>query len=161
MLAVLVFALSSYAQTFDRFAPCDIPTSPLSTVAAADVNACEALCAASDACGAYTFVSGWDRCKLFAPTTRHVGVRITAGLVANGVVTAQQEDHDNTGKDLESVPRDLPDANACGAACVATAGCVGFSYVEGYRSCWLKRTEGVLVSKAFRCGFRIPSTESQ
>lgn len=152
LLSLVPFANAQ--AVYERRAPCDIPTPILTTVPADDVEACEQACTATAGCGAYTFVSGWDRCKLHAPTDRHVAVRILAGVVANGVALTPAPDHDHTGKDLERAPRDLPEASACAAACVATTGCVGYSYVEGYRSCWLKQTEGALVPKTFACGHR-------
>ena len=63
-------------------------------------------------------------------------------------------DHDHAGKDLERTPRDLPSTASCAEACINTASCVGFVYIQGYRSCWLKATDGALTPKAFVCASR-------
>ena len=152
-MTVLLVLSAAFAQgAFERHDGCDVPTPVLSSVSVDDVDACERSCTATTGCGAYTFVSGWDRCKLHAPTDRHVAIRMFAAVVTDGVLTSPRAEHDNTGRDLESTPRDLPSAAACGEACSATSGCLGYSYVEGYRSCWLKKTAGVLVEKTFTCG---------
>ncbi len=122
------------------------------------MEACEATCRDRADCGAYTFVSGWGRCRLFAPTERRATVHLVAGVVRGEPRTLEplRRDHDHAGQDLESAPRDLPSAEACAEACLATPACVGLVYVEGYRSCWLKRTDGAVAPKTFTCGRREP-----
>lgn len=149
---MLSFVVAAHAS------PCDIPTSPLATVPASNVAACSQACADQPGCGAYTFISGWDRCRLHAPTTRRVNVRMFAATLAlvsgERTLSAPQPDMDHRGRDLESAPRDLPSAEACGQACLQEPSCMGYAYVEGYRSCWLKATDGVLQPKTFTCGSR-------
>ncbi len=137
-----------------------MPAPVLASEDAADADACEARCAARADCGAWTFVSGWGKCRLHAATTKRATVHLVSATAATVdgkvVVGALQRDHDHAGKDLEPTPRDLPSAEACAEACAATAACAGLVYVEGYRSCWLKRTDGAVTPKTFTCGVRTP-----
>jgi hypothetical protein len=142
-------------------AACDVPTPPLSRQSTADAPACAAACAADPACGAWAYVSGWGQCRLHAPTTRKVAVAMIAAVEeigADGVraMSAPRRDHDNAGKDLEAAPRDLGSPEDCAAACLGTAACHGYVYVEGYRACWLKREVGALSPKTFTCGVVAP-----
>lgn len=137
-------------------AACDIPTAAAFTAGATDVEACEAACAVDPACAAYVFISGWDRCSLKRAATPRIALHMVAAQVTDGpdgarIAGEPHRDHDHAGKDLEASPRDLPDAAACAAACDQTAACRGYVYIEGYRSCWLKATDGAVTPKTFTC----------
>lgn len=146
------------APGFVRHEACDVPAPVLASEAADGADACEARCAARGDCGAWTYVSGWGRCRLHGSGGKRATVHLVAAPAATVggqvVVGALQRDHDHAGKDFESTARDLPSAEACAQACAATVGCAGLVYVEGYRSCWLKRTEGAVTPKTFTCGVR-------
>jgi hypothetical protein len=136
---------------------CDIPTAPLSSAPGTTAADCAVRCADTAGCGAFVFISGWNRCVLHPPASRRVTVRMVAATVETTpegarAVTPPRVDHDHGGRDLEAAPRDLPSAEACGEACVGTAACTGYVYVEGYRACWLKQTPGALTPKTFTCG---------
>ena len=159
MWLAFVLPTASAAPPFTASEACDVPTPPIASQPASDADACEQACRERTDCGAWTFVSGWGQCRLHAPTDRRVGVHLVAGTLVGVERTPGPtlRDHDHPGRDLEPAPRDLPSADACAAACVGTAACVGFVYVEGYRSCWLKRTEGLPAPKTFTCARRTPS----
>jgi len=147
---------------FSERGSCDIPSSvPAPTAEASDVDSCEAACAVDADCAAYVFVSGWNRCTLQRATSPRVTLHLVAAAVAaaDGARTlpAPTRDHDHKGKDLETAPRDLPNAAACAEACLGEESCRGYVYIEGYRSCWLKATDGELVPKTFTCAVRTSS----
>ena len=78
-------------------------------------------------------------------------VRVVDGV---RVADAPVRDTDESGKDLAGGPWSAADPDACAALCVATAECVGVVFVEGYKTCWLKATEGVQAPKQLTCGVR-------
>lgn len=135
---------------------CDIPAPDLAAAPAESAEACEARCRERADCQGYTFVSGWDRCKLEAGG-KPIGVRMTAARLQPGEnrqLGPPQADHDHTGKDLEPQPRDLPSAEACATACLGEVRCQGYVYVEGYRACWFKAADAPLQQKRFTCALR-------
>lgn len=137
---------------------CDMPGANLATSSAQSAEQCEATCGERADCGGYTFVSGLNRCTLEQPGAKSFEVHMHAArlLVSDGQrsTTEPKADHDHGGRDLEPSPRDLPTTTACAAACVSTEACVGFVYIQGYRSCWLKATDGAISPKHFVCASR-------
>jgi hypothetical protein len=139
---------------WSRTERCDIAGPNLASLAAPDADACERACAARADCAAFTFISGWDRCQLEAAAEPRVTVRLAAATVVEGELGAVEWDRDHKGADMEDAPRDLADVGGCARACESTTGCLGYSYVDGYRACWLKKAAGSLVPKTFLCGLR-------
>lgn len=139
---------------------CDIPGDPSDpALESTDVDPCEASCAADPDCAAYVFISGLNRCTLKRVSSPRIRVHLVAATLteeADGTrsMGPLARDHDHAGKDLEPSPRDLPDAEACAAACLATESCQGMVYIEGYRSCWLKATAATLIPKTVTCALR-------
>jgi hypothetical protein len=164
MQAALLLGLADAAlgAPFQQRAFCDVPTAVLSSASAPSADACAERCASTPGCGVFSFVSGWDRCLLHAPTGVRVTVHLLAGAIetsASGVRAAGpvRADSDHTGRDLEKAPRDLPSVETCAAACVETSTCTSYVYVQGYRSCWLKGTPGEFTPKTFTCGWPNPA----
>lgn len=137
---------------------CDMPDADLARTTVDSAEACEATCSARADCGGYTFVSGLNRCALEKPGAKAFELQMFAARIqvedGRRSTTEPEPDHDHAGKDLETAPRDLPSPAACATACVDTASCVGFVYIQGYRSCWLKATDGALTPKRFVCAAR-------
>jgi hypothetical protein len=161
----LLLSLSAHADDapWSRQAFCDVPAADLASVPSADVDACEALCRERADCAGFTFVSGWDRCKLEADASRRVTVHLVSAALrlVDGVRTLDPptRDADHSGKDLAGGPWTAADASACAATCVGEPACVGYVFVEGYATCWLKATEGSVTPKTFTCGVR-PAAEA-
>jgi hypothetical protein len=59
-------------------------------------------------------------------------------------------DSDHTGKDLERKVLDKPEM--CAKACGDRQDCAAFTFLEGYRVCWLKAGGGRFLAKVFHCG---------
>ena len=59
------------------------------------------------------------------------------------------KDKDSSGKDIKNLT--LSTAGDCKKACDLNDACLSFTYIDGYRSCWLKKGEAKLHSKVFHC----------
>jgi hypothetical protein len=61
-------------------------------------------------------------------------------------------DYDHSGKDIKRLV--LDEAKACAKACREEKACAAFTFIDGYRVCWLKKTGGRLRPKVFHCGVK-------
>lgn len=154
----LLLGLSLNGAAFTRESPCDLPGNDLGgkdgLPAKADtVDACEQRCAALDACAAYAFISGCNRCFPKAKAGKSVPVRLFAGEMKVGHVAVAGFDRDYTGKDLRRVEH-VASGEACGKLCEAEPKCQAFAYIGGYADCWLKKDRGNPREKVFSCGVK-------
>jgi len=154
---VLILALIS-AAPWSRYEACDVPAADLAHQTTPSADACEAACAARPECAGFTFISGWGRCNLESDASRRVTVHLWAAHVdtVDGARVAQPpaRDTDDNGKDLPGGPWSAADPAACASLCVGRLECVGYVFVEGYATCWLKATQGAHTPKQFTCGAR-------
>lgn len=133
---------------------CDIPGSPIKSIATTDAANCAKLCQDLPACKAYVFVSGWGRCFLKDQAKKPIPLRMHAAQIEGEggarKVGAIREDHDESGKDLRRVSG-IKTAQACAEQCLAEQQCMGMAFLDGYSDCWLKKTRGKLRPKTFTC----------
>lgn len=136
-------------------ANCDSPSDSLKTLKTATQDECRKSCEAEKDCRGIVYVTGWKRCLLKAQLQKQAHVKFISGELNDQHVfeaTALKPDHDHSGKDLERKVFDRPEE--CGQACQGRADCQAFTYIEGYRVCWLKAKGGRLSEKVFHCGLR-------
>lgn len=157
LLASLFLSTVSYSQTrsWERVDSCDIPTASIKDTKAETQEDCEELCHQEKGCGAAVFISGWNKCSLKADGTKRVKIRfISADMNEKHSYDAANNkvDNDHGGKDLERLV--LNSADECGKACEGKAECKAFTYIEGYRVCWLKKAGGKLKPKIFNCSIK-------
>lgn len=151
----LAFPLSATAQTWETKANCDLPAASLKDTKAKSLEECQKLCAETSGCNASLFISGWGKCSLKADGKKQARLKFHSGeLDAQHAFTpgSAKADNDYTGKDLERLV--LDNADQCGEACSKNKECVSFTYLEGYRVCWLKKTLGKFKPKVFSCSLK-------
>lgn len=134
---------------------CDIPGSSLESLKKSSKIECQAACEGQEKCRAFVYVTGWQRCFLKEQGVKKATIRFVSGDLSadknrSFEASKMKMDHDHTGKDLGQVV--LDQADACGLACQARSDCHAFTYIEGYRVCWLKAAGGRLIEKVFQCG---------
>ena len=127
---------------------CDIVGSEMSSLKAKSPAECAARCQATKGCGYATYISGWGRCFLKRESKREVAVRMVSGERGDTGFTVREQ-HDNSGKDFKRLA--LSGSDACQTACEQENACLGFTFIAGYDTCWLKKSKGKLYSKTFYC----------
>ena len=127
---------------------CDIPGNNLRSSKEKSAESCANICGKDDKCKGFTFISGWNKC--FLKTRVKTKAKVTMIAAHKNAAFKLHHDHDNSGKDFKNVP--LDSAELCIEECRKSSKCQGFSYIKGYRSCWLKKTQGRIFPKVFYCG---------
>lgn len=130
---------------------CDIPGPALSSMTSRSADDCARECEKNFNCQSYVHISGWNRCFLKSQSN-FKQLTITAGKKIEGGSLEYLKHHDIAGRDMESAKAST--AEACSEACKKNEKCVGFAYLDGYQTCWLKDQlkSGKLYSKIFTCG---------
>lgn len=129
-----------------------MPAASLKETKAATQEACQQLCAETAGCKAALYVSGWRKCALKSDAKKTARLKFQSAEMGEGrtyQAGSFKDDNDYTGKDLERLV--LDSADACGEACAKNSQCESFTYLDGYRVCWLKKTRGKFVPKVFSC----------
>jgi hypothetical protein len=155
LIVSYLFSGSVFAATWDVKENCDMASKSLEDGKAASREECQEKCSANEACKGLVYITGWKKCSLKSDVKKQAKLRFISGdLDAQHAYQggSYKVDHDHNGKDLERLVLDDPDA--CGKACAAKEGCASFTYLEGYRVCWLKKAGGHLVSKVFSCSLK-------
>ncbi len=140
------------AEEFTVKANCDLPEASLFETKAQSEEECKKLCADKAECGAALYITGWKKCALKKQGKKTARLKFQSAELGEGRVYQKgsyKDDNDYTGKDLERLV--LESADACGEACAKNAQCETFTYLDGYRVCWLKKTKGKFVPKVFSC----------
>lgn len=149
---VLVFTLAllqptiraEEAKGFER--GCDIPSATTRSISQSSFEACKEACNSDVSCKASVFVSGWKRCFLKAqPKPKHQIEFISA----NKDDVSLAYGYDNSGKDIKKY--NFENVEACQDECKKNPACGGFTYIKGYKNCWLKSAGGNLYQKTFFC----------
>ncbi len=149
------FSATAFASTWDVVENCDIPGPFLQEFKTSSREECQQRCVENQSCKSLVYVSGWNKCWLKAETKKHARLRFISGELdakheyQNG---SGRADHDHAGKDLQRLVLDQVDK--CGQACAENKDCAAFTYLEGYRVCWLKKAGGKYLSKVFSCAFK-------
>lgn len=151
----LLFPVISEAQTWETQANCDLPAASLKDTKAANAQECQKLCAETSGCNATLYITGWGKCSLKADAKKKALLRFHSGeLDAQRDYQAGSalKDNDHTGKDMQRLV--LDNAEQCGVACAKKDGCGAFTYLEGYKVCWLKKAGGKYKPKVFSCSWK-------
>ena len=132
---------------------CDVATDSLKTLKSVTQDQCQQGCAADKQCAGFVYITGWKRCLLKDQMKKTARLRFISGELddkRNFDKSSLKFDFDHNGKDLERKVFDQPEM--CAQACTQRADCHAFTFLEGYRVCWLKAGGGHLNEKIFRCG---------
>jgi hypothetical protein len=154
-LVLLSAPLSLAADAWQTKANCDIPAASLQELKAQNLEECQRSCEATKGCLAAVFASGWQKCFLKSDGTKRASMRFISGVLNDQHAYepgSYKVDSDHKGKDLERLVLDSPDQ--CGQACAAKSECQAFTFIEGYRVCWLKKKGGQYSAKVFYCAYR-------
>lgn len=154
-LVLVILSVTSQAeiQIRDR---CDLNGPTLKSLPAASADSCRDECSHNSECRAFTFISGWKRCFLKSSPGKDFVVRMYSGQLSDEKgadmrkVEKQDYDLDCSGKDMRKVVVKAP--QQCADECVRDLNCAAFTFIEGYATCWLKKTRGKLYEKKFYCG---------
>lgn len=131
---------------------CDYPGSTFSVKPLKTPKDCLSLCNNTDNCLGFVFVSGWNRCQLKSKIFRKVPLTITAGIPDEKQTYEIFPMMDARGPDLRSEL--VNDVKACQKTCQQEIKCKGFVFLDGYRTCWLKKAlkSKKPYAKRFYCG---------
>jgi len=103
-------------------------------------------------CKAFSYVSGWNRCFLKSKFTQEIPLKIYSGTY-NGEVTKLPE-----GYNIDYPPGDflrlenIMTPLECKNRCLLNEKCKAFSYLDAYKSCFLKNKLSAKQDKIFSCG---------
>lgn len=154
LLIAFAPALSA-AANWETKTNCDIPSASLRETKTATLEECQKLCDETTECKAVVHISGWKKCALKTQGKKTSQLKFISGELDESHVYTKdsfKEENDHTGKDLKREV--LDDANACGDACAKNAECKAFTYLDGYRVCWLKKGGGKFNPKIFSCSVK-------
>lgn len=157
LLALLLHSHLAAAQTpaWEIKNNCDVPSGSGQTLKSLSQEACQQACAGDAACKGFVHISGWKRCILRDDMKRQARLRFISGEKSEqGALesSGHRPDFDHSGKDLER--KELDRVDQCAEACRDRKDCAAFTYLEGYRVCWLKAAGGRFHEKIFSCGIK-------
>lgn len=155
VLAWLSTPLALQAEAWERVENCDMPSASIKESKAESQEKCEETCDQEKGCLGAVYITGWKKCSLKAETKKRAKIRFSsADMNEKHVYEAGsfKIDNDHGGKDLER--HVLNTADECGKACEGRADCQAFTFIEGYRVCWLKKAGGKLKPKVFHCSIK-------
>jgi len=159
-LSAILIALTTTplaASTIEITENCDIPGGNIKNLKSASPSTCRDECNKLESCKGFTFISGWNRCFLKRKISRKVSLKIHSGEVINQkngrTMDLTGPNIDIPGKDLRKVPN-TKTPEICSDLCLKEPKCVAFSYLDGYRDCWLKDRSGRRQTKTFSCGIK-------
>ena len=134
---------------------CDVGSESLKTLKSVSQDDCQQSCAEEKQCAGFVYITGWKRCLLKDQMKKTAKLRFISGELdekRNFAAGNLKLDFDHSGKDLERKVLDQPEM--CADACRQRADCHAFTFLDGYRVCWLKAGGGHLNAKMFRCGVK-------
>ena len=106
---------------------------------------CKKMCVDRGDCKGSVFISGWNKCFLKGDIKRKTKVTMISGIKGQPTM----RDMDFTGKDDKQIS--VKKVKKCKESCLSRPQCTGFTFIDGYQTCWLKKTPGKLISKIFFC----------
>jgi len=148
-------SISVQASTWVTKPNCDMPATSLKELKTESQDKCQQVCDETEGCKGIVYITGWRKCSLKADGKKQATMRFISGELNDKHVYEPgsfKTDNDHSGKDLERIVLDVPDQ--CGKACESRADCQAFTFIEGYRVCWLKKKGGKFSDKVFHCGFK-------
>ncbi|HYX31471.1 MAG TPA: PAN domain-containing protein [Oligoflexus sp.] len=134
---------------------CDVPSESFQTLKSVSQEECQRTCDNEKNCKGFVYITGWKRCLLKDQMQKQARLRFISGELdeKRGFEASRLKlDSDHSGKDLERKVLDQPEM--CADACKGRADCQAFTFLEGYRVCWLKAAGGRLSEKIFHCGMK-------
>ncbi len=119
------------------------------------VEDCQKQCVEDKACQAFNFVSGWNRCFIKARLGKTFKVSLSSGTVLTSASGSRQVGEIKSHFDLKA--RDLrkletKTVDACAQNCLVSEDCFAFTFIDGYKICWLKEKQKAWIPKTFYCG---------
>ena len=145
-MAFRFIALMFFTSSAFSFSPnCDLIGSNLKSQKGTTQQSCWGACESEEKCRGVVFVSGWKRCFLKSSVKRKASLKFFSEIRSG----ESGYNLDFTGKDL--VRHVTSTKEECRDKCLNEKKCTGFTYLEGYRDCWIKHTKGRLFEKIFYC----------
>lgn len=136
--------------TYEKY--CDIPGNNISSLSKTTKEICKKNCDSDSQCKGFTYISGWRKCFLKKKVSKSFRIRFYSGEKdKSGKIVNAKYDHDNSGKDIKRLAN-IDEKSKCLKACEDSGSCGAFTYIEGYRDCWLKKGGGRNYEKIFYCG---------
>jgi hypothetical protein len=134
---------------------CDIPGGNLKSLKGKTAATCKDECELNKSCKGFTYISGWNRCFLKKKVSKQVTLRITSGYLDENRKPKIMKDTDFKGHDLKSL-NGIKSAKECAQKCKTTNECIGFAYLDGYNTCWVKDEIKIETAhkKIFYCGVK-------
>ena len=148
---------------------CDIPGSAYQSFHTEIAKGCLDKCQNDRRCVAAVHVSGWNRCFLKEQFSRFADLTMISGFISTDSGTGShlannqpativdrrtfgelRMDYDSTGKDIRRLSP-VESATVCQSHCAKESACDSFTYLDGYRDCWLKAAGGKERRKVFTC----------
>ncbi|RZJ81286.1 MAG: hypothetical protein EOO20_25300, partial [Chryseobacterium sp.] len=155
ILLFLIPLRTASAKTWSTTENCDMPSASLQEIKTATREECQTRCLENEKCEGVVYITGWKKCSLKSSVKKQAKLRfISADMDAQHAYQkgSYKLDYDHSGKDLQRLV--LDSADQCGEACAGRADCSAFTYLEGYRVCWLKKTGGRPGEKVFSCSVK-------
>lgn len=155
LLAVFASPSLAHSSSWEIKDNCDVATDSLKTIKSVSQDACQQACDGESSCQGFVYITGWKRCLLKSDMRKQAKLRFISGDMneKHGFDASQlKSDFDHSGKDLERKVVEQPEL--CAKACSERSDCQAFTYLDGYRVCWLKAAGGHLNEKMFRCGVK-------
>jgi hypothetical protein len=157
MIGIAALGIAANAErSIESYEDCDIPAAGYRSLKATDESECARSCSQESKCQAFVFVSGWNRCFLKESSKMVQGIKMYGGDIdrsdsREAVIKSFGALKDHRGKDLKNIAG-VKSEESCQQFCVKENMCVGYVWISGYDSCWLKKTKGSALDKRFYCG---------
>ena len=126
-------------------AQCDLIGPNLNSVKKTTKARCWQNCEDLQECQGAVFISSWNRCFLKSTVKRKASVKMFSAIKGG----EGSYDRDYSAKDMKRLV--FAKVDQCREACAKEETCSGFTYIDGYRDCWLKRGKGKVFEKVFFC----------
>lgn len=139
----IALASSAYAKEFAS--NCDLAGTNLKAIKKTEKANCLKHCLDNKNCRGAVFISHWNQCFLKKSIKRKVELALISAEKSGPL----KADQDYSGKDYKQTSQKT--AQQCLDQCKTEAQCQAITYMQGYQTCWLKKTKGNFRSKVFYC----------
>ncbi|MEZ4743523.1 MAG: PAN domain-containing protein [Bdellovibrionota bacterium] len=168
VLFAVVFSGHGFSSLgMDIVKDCDLPGDNIGSSKLNTPEACKDKCLADKKCQGFVFISGWNRCFIKQKYLRLVKLKMSSGQIIENQQDAADAHNskgmrkvklfgdrvDHSSKDLKRVSN-IENLDKCGQRCLQEERCYAFTYLDGYRDCWLKGKGGSPRDKIFYCGIK-------
>lgn len=151
-ISLMLFAQLSEIETVPN---CDIPGGNLESLKGKTVESCKIACEKNKSCKGFSYISGWNHCFLKSKVNKQVTLKIISGYLDENRNPRILTDTDFKGHDLKSL-NGIETATECANKCKTNKECIGFAYLDGYNTCWIKDKIRIETAhkKVFYCGVK-------